>query len=156
VKILVDADSCPKPARDLVLRAAKRTGVSAVFAANRSIPGIHGKTAVMEICPAGEGSADDRIAELACKGDLALTRDIPLAQRLLASGAAVVDDRGREYTPGNIREYLSLRNINVEFALNGLGTERRPSYGRKELKALADSLDRILTRLLNPGHSPGV
>jgi uncharacterized protein YaiI (UPF0178 family) len=148
VKILVDADSCPRPARDLVLRAAKRTGVPAIFAANRPIPGIDGKTASMELCPAGEGAADDRLAELVREGDLAVTRDVPLAERLVAAGAAVIDDRGREYTPDNIREYLSLRNINVEFALNGLGADRNPAYGRKELKGMSDSLDRILTRLL--------
>jgi hypothetical protein len=28
--------------------------------------------------------------------------------------------------------------------------ERSRSYGRKELKAMADSLDRILTRLMKP------
>jgi uncharacterized protein YaiI (UPF0178 family) len=148
MKILVDADSCPRPARDLVLRTARRRGISAVFAANRPIPGIEGEGVVMELCPPGENSADNRIVELAERGDLVLTRDIPLASRLVEALVMVIDDRGGTYTRENIRERLSLRDFMVGLADNGLGAERSPSYGRKELKAFADSFDRIITRLL--------
>jgi uncharacterized protein YaiI (UPF0178 family) len=146
VKILVDADSCPRPARDLVLRAAKRRGLRAVFAANRPIPGLEGGE--MECCPPGEGAADDRIVELASRGDLAVTRDVPLAERLVAKGVQVLDDRGRVYTGENIRERLSLRNFMVGLARNGLAGERSANYGKKELKAMADSLDRLLARII--------
>ncbi|MDR3338360.1 MAG: DUF188 domain-containing protein [Treponema sp.] len=159
MKIFVDADSCPRQARELVLRSAKRTGRSAVFAANRPIPGIAGTEAVMELCPPGEGSADNRIVELARPGDMVITRDIPLASRLVAGGILVMDDRGRVYTENNIRERLSIRNFMVDLAESGLGAERIASYGKKELKAFADSFDRELNRLLkearpSPSTSP--
>ena len=147
MKILVDADSCPREARELTLRAALRRGVRAVFAANRPIPGITGKNISMEICPPGENAADDRLAELAEAGDLAITRDVPLAKRLVEKDAAVIDDRGRVFTRENIGELLSLRNFMVGLAENGLETERTANYGKKELKQFADSLDRQLTRL---------
>ena len=147
MKIYVDADSCPKEARELVLRAAKRTGIRAVFAANRTIPGIAGDFAEMAVCPPGEGSADNYIAAFACPGDITVTRDIPLAERLVKAGAAVLDDRGRIYTTENIRERLSLRDFIVGLAENGYNAERISDYGRKELKAFADSLDRLLTKL---------
>jgi uncharacterized protein YaiI (UPF0178 family) len=153
VKILVDADSCPRPARELVLRTAERRKIKSIFAANRPIPGVTGDYAVMELCPAGEGAADDRIVTLAESGDLALTRDIPLANRLVEADICVIDDRGQVYTRENIRERLSLRNFAVGLAENGLETERSANYGKKELKAMADSLDRLLTRLLR--NSPG-
>jgi uncharacterized protein YaiI (UPF0178 family) len=151
MKILVDADSCPRPARELVLRASARTGVPAVFAANRPIPGIAGN-GVMEICPPGEGAADARILELARPGDLAITRDIPLARRLVEASVLVLDDRGQVYTAENIRERLSIRDFMVGLSENGLRPGRTANYGRRELKALADSLDRLLTRL--SGESP--
>jgi uncharacterized protein YaiI (UPF0178 family) len=147
VKILVDADSCPRPVRELVLRTARRRKIKAVFAANRPIPGITGDYTAMELCPAGEGAADDRIVALAEPGDLALTRDIPLANRLVEADIRVIDDRGRVYTRENIRDRLSLRNFMVGLAKNGLGTEGGANYGKKELKAVADSLDRLLARL---------
>ena len=147
MKILVDADSCPKPARDLVLRRAVKLGVRVIFAANRQIPDAAG--AQMEICPAGENAADDRIVELSENGDVALTRDVPLAKRLVEKDINVLDDRGRIFTKNNINEFLSLRNFTVGLAENGLEIERTANYGKKELKTFADSLDRILTKLCN-------
>ncbi|AEF83827.1 conserved hypothetical protein [Treponema primitia ZAS-2] len=154
MKILVDADSCPRPARELILRTAQRRGVLAIFAANRLIPGIggsessDGEFARMELCPAGADSADNRIVELAEEGDLVITRDIPLASRLVEASIAVIDDRGQAYSRENIRERLSLRDFMVDLAESGLGMERIPSYGKRELKAFADGFDRILTKLL--------
>ena len=148
MKILVDADSCPVAARELVLRAANRTGTRTIFAANRTIPGIMGNNVEMLICSAGEGSADDSLVTLAEPGDLAVTRDIPLAQRLLETGAAVLDDRGRIYTAENIREKLSLRDFTVGLAENGYEFERKAAYGKRELKSFAGSFDKLLSRLL--------
>jgi uncharacterized protein YaiI (UPF0178 family) len=147
--IFVDADSCPKPARELVIRTVKRKPLNAVFVANRPIPLEAGPGIVMTVCPPGEGSADNRIVELAQKGDLVITRDVPLASRLVEKEILVIDDRGRVFTQDNIREHLSLRNFMVGLAETGLGMERIASYGRKELKSFADSLDRELQRLLD-------
>ncbi|MDR2786026.1 MAG: YaiI/YqxD family protein, partial [Treponema sp.] len=63
--IFVDADSCPRPARELVIRTVKRRPLRAVFAANRPLPLETGPEIVMELCPPGEGSVDNRIVELA-------------------------------------------------------------------------------------------
>lgn len=153
MKVLVDADSCPVLVRETVLRAALRTGVPAVFAANRPIPGLG--PAVMELCPPGEGAADDRITALAEPGDLALTRDVALAARLVEAGVAVMDDRGRLFTRENIGERLSLRNFMVDLAEKGLRASRLPGYGKRELKAFADSFDRILSRLIREGSLQG-
>jgi len=146
VKILVDADSCPRAARELVLRRAKKLSIRVIFAANRLIPDAETSGAQMELCPLGENSADDRIVELAEKGDLVIARDVPLAKRLVEKDVSVVDDRGRVFTKNNINEFLSLRNFTVGLADNGLGIERIANYGKKELKSFADSLDRILTK----------
>jgi len=147
MKILIDADSCPKAARELALRTAKKRKIKIVFAANRLIPGVSGENTEMEICPVGDNSADDRLVEITEKGDLAVSRDIPLAKRLLEKGAAVIDDRGRTFTQNNINELLSLRNFTVGLAENGLDFERTPNYGKNELKTFADSLDRLLTKM---------
>ena len=146
MKILVDADSCPKEARNMILRFSSRLGIKAVFAANRIVPGLT-ETAIMELCPPGDGEADKRIIELGEAGDLALTRDLPLAEQLVENGVVVMDDRGRVFTKENIRQLRSLRDFMVGLAENGLGVERISSYGRNELNALANSLDRELSRL---------
>ena len=152
MQIFVDADSCPREARKMVLRFAARLGLKAVFAANRPIPGLP-ETAQMELCPSGEGEADRRIVELARPGDLALTRDLPLAEKLVEGGVTVIDDRGRVFTRENIRQLRSVRDFLVGLADNGLEIERIPSYGREELNVLANSLDRELTRLQHKGDN---
>ena len=147
MKILVDADSCPKAARELVLRRAAKLKIKTIFAANRPIPTADGCADVeMEICTQNENSADDRIVELAEPGDLVISRDIPLAKRLVEKSITVIDDRGRVFTRENINEALSMRNFMVGLAENGMGMERKKNYGKKELKTFADSLDRLLAR----------
>jgi uncharacterized protein YaiI (UPF0178 family) len=148
MKILVDADSCPREARELTLNTARRRGIQAVFAANRPIPEIGGENITMEICPPGDNAADNRIVELAEPGDLAISRDLALAKRLLEKDVAVIDDRGRVFSRNTINELLSLRDFVVGLAENGLGVERIASYGKKERKSFADSLDRQLVKLL--------
>ena len=151
MRIFIDADSCPRQVRDLILRSSTRTKIPAVFAANHKIPGIEGEYAILELCPAGEGSADNRIVDLANPGDLVITRDIPLAERLVEARVCVLDDRGREYSKENIRYCRSLRDFSLGLALNGLGQERIALYGKKELKAFADNFDRVLTKLCKTG-----
>ncbi|MCL2411236.1 MAG: DUF188 domain-containing protein [Treponema sp.] len=150
MKILVDADSCPKNARDLVTRRAVKMETKVIFAANRAIPipaELKPALLQMEICPNGDNSADDRIVELSQKGDLVITRDVPLAKRLIEKEIFVLDDRGRVFTANNINELLSLRNFTVGLAENGMDFERTSNYGKKELKQFADSLDRVLSKL---------
>ena len=146
MKILVDADSCPVRAREIIIRNAKRLHIQAIFAANRSIPDVKGANIRMEICGTSEGAADQRILELAETGDLVISRDIPLAQKLIEKGINVINDRGREYNSENIGEMLSLRNFTVNLVNNGLDFERSASYGKKEIQKFAASLDRILSK----------
>ncbi|GAB1483812.1 DUF188 domain-containing protein [Treponema sp.] len=147
MKIYVDADSCPRPVREAVVRAARRTKIEAIFAANRSLTDIEGEYIRLELCPAGPDAADDRLVELARPGDLALTRDVPLAARLVERNVSVIDDRGKPYTKNNIGERLSMRDFLVSLATDNLAPVRTSVYGRKELKAFADGFDRELTRL---------
>jgi len=155
MQIFVDADSCPREARKMVLRFAGRLGIKAVFAANRPIPGLP-ETAQMELCPQGEGEADKRITALARPGDLVLTRDLPLAEKLVEGGITVLDDRGRVFTRENIHELRSVRDFVVGLADNGLGIERIPSYGREELASLANSLDRELSKGIREQGNRGI
>ncbi|MCL2093235.1 MAG: DUF188 domain-containing protein [Treponema sp.] len=151
MQILLDADSCPRIARDMILRFSVRLKVPVVYAANRPIPypdSIPKDLIRMEHCSAQEGSADDRIVELARPGDLVITRDLPLAERLVDQGVDVLDDRGRVFTRENIRQLRSLRDFTVGLAEQGLDFERTPSYEKKDQQALAQGLDRELSRLL--------
>ncbi|MDR2864616.1 MAG: DUF188 domain-containing protein [Spirochaetaceae bacterium] len=147
MKIFVDADSCPVPARKVIRKAASRTGISAVFVANRPIPDL-GDNTFMELCPEHEGAADDKIVEMAKQEDLVITRDVGLAKRLVEKSIAVMDDRGRLFTQENIAELYSIRCFQVGLAENNANIVRTAHYGQQELKSFSDSFDKILTSLL--------
>ncbi len=99
---------------------------------------------------AGPDAADNRIVELAEPGDIAVTRDIPLAERLVKKGIVVLNDRGEVFSAENVAERRSLRDGAAELRAIGLAPEspRGRSWGEKEKKHFADALDRELTRLL--------
>ena len=70
----------------------------------------------------GFGAADDWIAEQAGPGDIVVTADIPLATRLLAKGARVLDPKGHPFTANNIAEALALRGLLEERRQRGEST----------------------------------
>lgn len=98
----------------------------------------------------GPDAADGFILDHAQAGDLGVTRDLPLAERLAEKGVLVLNDRGEVFTVENARERRSLRDRAAELRSLGLAPEspRGRTWGQKELKAFADTLDRVLTKAL--------
>lgn len=143
----IDADSCPRPVRDLVCRASSRLDLPLYFVANRNIPGPDSPLFRMILADSRPDAADDYIVEHAASRDLVITRDIPLAKRLVERRISVINDRGVAYTEKNIDERLSMRNFMMELYNNGMAPDKIGTYGRKELQDFANALDREITRL---------
>jgi uncharacterized protein YaiI (UPF0178 family) len=131
----------------MLIRFSVRRGIKVIFAANRDIP-VFSKSPLVRMVITGDapGSADDYIAECSTPKDIAVTRDVPLAERLVKKGLTVVSDRGVAFTEENIREHLSLRNFAVELAGQGIDFARPRNYGKKELENFANLLERILAK----------
>ena len=147
--VWVDADSCPVGVRAMIIRFAHRLQIPAVFAANRPIPLEPPSPFIrMQISDATPDAADNYIVEHCGEDDVVVTRDIPLASRLVEKGITVLNDRGAVYTNENIRERLSLRNFNLELYENGLKGDQTGSFGKKELNLFANSFDRELQKKL--------
>lgn len=149
--VWVDADSCPKPVRAIIIRAAERRSVPTVFVADRELPDCISDDVSqirMAIVPKGADSADDHITEHVAAGDLVVTRDILLASRLVPLGAVVIDDRGGMFTADAIRERVSMRSIMSTFRDAGLYFEQHRPCGPKDVQAFANCFDRELTRAL--------
>ncbi|MFM0591900.1 MULTISPECIES: DUF188 domain-containing protein [Paraburkholderia] len=77
--IWVDADACPVVIKEMLYRAARRTGMTLTLVAN-SFLRVPPSPLIRAIqVPAGFDAADDLIAERVVAGDLVITADIPLA-----------------------------------------------------------------------------
>jgi uncharacterized protein len=161
VTIWADGDSLQADIRKLICRRANREAKAAaaaerparfrtLFVAARMPPLDLGPgVETIDVSRQGEGLADDLIVASAESGDLAVTRDLPLAERLAEKGLRVLNDRGEVFTADNARERRSLRDRAVELRALGLAPEspRRSSWGPRELKAFADALDREIAKI---------
>ncbi len=147
VKIFVDADSCPVLIRPIIEKAAARRRLKTVFVADRPLTLSGNGWVSFQKVGCGDGSADDWIFNAAGEGDLIITRDIPLAARLLEKKAVVINDRGFEFRPDNIKSRLSERDIMKTFYESGLAVQGLKSYGKKEAFDFANRFDTVLTRL---------
>ena len=146
--IRVDADSCPRQVRDIIVRAAERTGITVIFVANRPIPLKRSDSVNIRIVQNPGTTADDVILYEALPGDIIITRDIPLASRMLEKSCIVMNDRGLRFTTDTIRERLSLRDVMKEARETGLAEEGKRTFGRREVHAFAAELDRTLAEIL--------
>jgi hypothetical protein len=147
VTVWVDSDSCPLRVREIVVRAAERREVAAVFVANRAVPLPKSKWVFRVVVAAVEGSADAYIVGQAGLGDLVITRDIPLAAEVCEKNITVINDRGDIFTRENIRERLSVRNFMKDLRDSGLYESPSGGYGDREVRLFSAVFDRELTRL---------
>src|SRR5213076_368575 len=75
MQIWVDADACPVVIRDILFRAAERTGITMTLVANKPFRLPLGNNLHFIQVSAGFDAADKRIAELMSSGDLVITAD---------------------------------------------------------------------------------
>lgn len=146
MKIFVDADSCPPRVREIVIKACNSKKVPAVFIANRDIPGVKTPFSTMIVVPPDPEAVDTYIVEHVSSEDMVITRDIPLAHDLVTEGVTVLNDRGTVFDFNSIRERLSLRDISKSLRESGIYIEESDRFGKRDIKAFADSFDRELHR----------
>jgi uncharacterized protein YaiI (UPF0178 family) len=148
MKIYVDADGFPRAAKEILVRAVLRLGVPALFVANKTVrPEPSPLISTLLVCE-GPDIADDRIVEMAKPGDLVITADIPLADRVVSKGAFALNPRGKLYTEENVKERLAVRDLLSELRDGGLMTGGPSAFGKRDCQAFADQLDRFLVRRL--------
>ena len=166
MRIFVDADAFPNVIKDILIRAGERMHVPLVFVACKRLR-LERSDSVSSIeVPIGPDLVDDRIAELVHPGDLVITADIPLADRVVTKGAYAINPRGELYTEENIKDRLAMRDLMNELQRRrhdcggacGIQQERPPGVRQpigphfdptgKKRKGLATGSVRMLTALL--------
>ncbi|MBC3412754.1 YaiI/YqxD family protein [Pseudomonas sp. SWRI51] len=147
MRIWIDADACPKAAKELIVKFALKRKLEVVMVAGQ--PQIKPAFACVRliVVPSGMDAADDYLVENAIPGELVICSDVPLADRLVKNGVAALDPRGREFDERNMGDRLAVRNLFTDLREQGQVGGGQPPYGEREKQAFANSLDRILTRL---------
>ena len=107
--IYIDADACP--VKDEVYRVARRHGEKVFVVANAALRVPAEELIELVVVRGGFDAADDWIAERVGPGDLAVTADIPLADRCLRAGARVLGPKGHPFNEDSIGEALATRAL---------------------------------------------
>lgn len=149
MRIWIDADACPRPAKELVYKFALKRKLEVILVAGQGQIKPAYNWVKLIIVPTGMDSADDYIVEQAVAGELVICSDIPLADRLIKNQVSVLDPKGREFTTENMSNTLAMRNLFTDLREQGQISSRQGAYNEKDKQSFATSLDRILTRLIN-------
>ena len=148
MKIWVDADACPGPIREILFRAAQRTGVALTLVANQPVRVPPSRNIDSLQVSAGFDVADNEIVRRLAAGDLVITSDIPLAAEVIEKGGQALNPRGELYSPETIRERLNMRDFMDTLRSSGIHTGGPPALGQTERNRFANHLDKLLTRHL--------
>ncbi|WP_374355861.1 YaiI/YqxD family protein [Chitinimonas sp.] len=144
MRIWVDADACPRVIKEILFRAADRTGIATTLVANQLIsvpPSPHIRAIQV---PSGFDVADGYIVQQVQAGDLVITADIPLAALVVEKGGRALDPRGELHTAATIRERLSMRDFMENLRNSGVETGGPAAFGQAERQAFAKVLDKLL------------
>lgn len=150
--ILVDADACP--VKDEIYTVAFRHKLPVRLFAGSYLR--HPDHALIQMTMAGDAfdAADDLIAAMAGPGCLVITADLPLADRAIKAGAAVLTHRGEGLTATNIGARLATRDLLADLrgGLDGQGLGGhalggpRP-FSRSDRSAFAQALEQAARRI---------
>jgi uncharacterized protein len=145
-RIWVDADACPNVIKEILFRAAERTGITVTLVANRplAIPRVPS----LRLLQVGDGFdvADKEIVERSTAGDLVITADIPLAAEVIAKGGEALNPRGERYSADTIRGVLTMRDFMDTMRASGIVGGGPPALTQADRNAFASHLDKWLAR----------
>ena len=147
MKIWVDADACPVVVKEILFRAAQRTGIPLTLVANQPVrvPSSHNISFVQ--VSHGFDVADDEIVKRVEAGHLVITADIPLAAEVIEKGGTALNPRGELYTTENIKNRLNMRDFMDTLRSSGIQTGGPPPLDQSDRQAFANQLDRWLSRV---------
>jgi len=146
LKIFVDGDAFPNLLKPILFRSIERLGLETFVVANKKINIGKSKYITYLIVEAGADEADHKIVEMVEEGDLVITADIPLADRVISKNAHAIDHRGELYSVDNIKQYLAMRNLMDKIRESGEITKGPKPFGVKDAHEFANQLNTFLTK----------
>ena len=143
--IYVDADACPVKAE--VYRVAERYDLK-VHVVSNSYLGVP-RHPLIELVVVSDGfdAADNWIAERAGPGDIVITADIPLADRSLKAGAAVIGNTGVPFTTASIGMAMANRELLSNLRAMGEVTGGPKPMTQRDRSRFLSALDEAVQKL---------
>ena len=137
--IYVDADACP--VKEEIYRVARRYELAVHVVSNGGVRVPQEPLVRAVIVEGGLDRADDWIAEHVAVGDIAITADIPLADRCVKRGARVIAPDGRVYTEATIGAALATRKLMTGLREAGTITGGGRPFTKQDRSRFLNALD---------------
>jgi hypothetical protein len=143
MKIMVDADACPKSVLQICMNIGHQYGVQVwtVASFNHSIDSDH-----PVIVGNDPQEADIKIINMTEEGDIIVTQDWGLAAVVLGKGAKCLSPAGREFRPDKIQFLLEEREIKSKLRRSGVRTKGPKKRTVDDDRRFETCLERILLR----------
>jgi uncharacterized protein YaiI (UPF0178 family) len=146
MKIWVDADACPVVIKEILFKAAERTGMQLTLVANQPVRTPPSRYIRMLQVTPGFDVADNEIVKRLSEGDLVITSDIPLAADVIEKGAYALSPRGELYSADSIGARLNMRDFMDTMRASGVDTGGPPALSQSDRKSFANHLDKLLAK----------
>jgi uncharacterized protein YaiI (UPF0178 family) len=143
MKIIVDADACPRNALQICMEQGKAYAIPVwtVASFNHNIISDH-----HVIVGNASQEADIKIINLTASGDIVVTQDWGLAAMVLGKRAYCLSPVGREYLAEQIEFLMEEREIKAKLRRSGGRTKGPAKRTEQDDRNFAGGLQRILER----------
>lgn len=142
MELFVDADACP--VKDEILKVAERHKLKIHVVSNSWMRLADSPLINRVIVPDGPDIADDWIAENIKPGDIAITADIPLADRCVKAGADALSHTGKPFTEESIGMALAMRNLMTDLRETGTITGGGKPYTKQDRSKFLQELEGMI------------
>ena len=146
IQVCIDAGSFPTLLKNFILEYAEKNYLEIIFVANKPIKSEK-QNFKMILAENTKDSADNIIFENITEKDIAITRDILLAERLVQKNIKTINDRGTYFSKENIKKKVEERNYDFNLAQLGFSGSKEKNYGMKELKKFRECFEKTLKEI---------
>jgi len=147
INLYIDADALPNLLKPILLRAIDKQKIKTFVVSNKKVSIGVSSYITYIIVDAGADEADNHIVELIKEGDLVITADIPLADRVISKKAHAIDHRGELYTVDNIKNYLAMRDLMQSIRDSGEVTKGPKPFGQNDSQNFANQFNKFLQNI---------
>ncbi|MBP9707439.1 MAG: YaiI/YqxD family protein [Oligoflexales bacterium] len=146
-QIWVDNDACPRRIRDIVINAAIKRQVILELVANSYMSVLRSPFIKFSCVSGAFDAADDYIVNHVIAGDLVITADLPLADRVVAKNICAINPRGQLYTAETIKDRLATRNLSAELRSEYSSGGGAQTFNTQDVQRFANAFDKQLAIL---------
>ncbi len=143
MKILVDADACPRAVLEICMKLGEKHNIPVwtVASFDHSIESDH-----HFVVGNDSQEADMKIMNLTESGDVVVTGDWGLVAVVLGKGARCLSPAGREFHPDKMEFLLEEREVKARFRRGGGRTKGPKKRRSRDDERFESCLERMLSR----------